>query len=103
MSYEIPKYIYTPDRKLSPPDVADVERKLTPSEIVGAFMSGENPNELKLTNKPDEWAANDFSELIDLIRFYKRDPNLTDEDNLREKMAQINEYLDEVLLEYVAV
>lgn len=81
----------------------DTPDSLTPSEIVGAFMSGEGDAwEFFTTHKAHHaHMSNNFVDLIEVIRHYKRDPNLTDDENIREKMARINEYLDETLLEYV--
>lgn len=81
-------------------DTPDV---LTKSQIVGAFMSGEEPDlRFDFCNKPLQWLANDYMELVNIIRSYKPDSNLTFEGNLIEKMARINEFLDETLLEYVS-
>lgn len=83
----------------------DTPDALTPSEIVGAFMAGEgNTFEFfGMEHRNESAMANDFMDLLEVIRHYKYDNDLTWYENHSEKLARINEYLDEALLEYVEI
>lgn len=92
-----------PENMINPPDLGDDDTPdvLTPSEKVGEFLSGYSTFRETFGAPPVHALAMDFEGMLDVIRHYKRESNFTDEENIREKMARINEFLDETLLEYV--